>query len=302
MCGASFDAPAADPMAQNWEDPTQAVTAEAVPSDPKRQSRAEKVAAKAAAKTAKAEARAARSEAKAAKSEARSEEKAAKSEAKVAARVVEHEPVVPASAQRESIPPPTDADDSPVTAAVAWLRSKAVPLGVVAGVLVVGFAGLTWYRNRPLDLHWSSDSTPLGTATMKVAGTCRSITPGTEDDVLVSAQLCSLGDSASLVVIDFNFRSRDLSQVEPRFLVETLMSGSDGVQSGAIDTYTPGTSKLGKAGDFTGRALVDGSEVQTVGQIVTTGNRGVIVFGAAPDREKVVDAARTMAASLVANA
>jgi hypothetical protein len=137
----------------------------------------------------------------------------------------------------------------------------------------------------------------MGLATVKLAGDCHHFAPSAEEDVLVAGTMCASGD-VSLAVVEFNFRSRDLSRVEPRFLTESLMQGSEGLQSGALDSYSPASSTLGSAGDFTGRAVVDGAPVQTLGRIVTTGNKGVMVLIAGPDRGKLTDAFKTMVDSL----
>jgi hypothetical protein len=177
-------------------------------------------------------------------------------------------------------------------------RRPVVMAGIVAGVLLVGLAGLTWYRNRPADLKWSTQPSPLGLATLKEAGECRSFAPSADEDVAVGGRLCSIDDGVSLVVVEFDFRSRDLSKVEPRFLAESLMQGADGVQTGALDTFTPAASTTGTVGEFTGRAIVSGQEVKTVGRIIESGNRGLMLMGAAVDRDDVTDAFQTMASSV----
>ena len=106
--------------------------------------------------------------------------------------------------------------------------------GTVAGVLILALAGFTWYQNRPPELKWKAQTTPLGLASIKETGTCRSFAPSADDDVAVAGRLCDLGGGTSLMVIEFDFRSRDMSKVEPRFLAESLMQGTDGVQAGAV--------------------------------------------------------------------
>jgi hypothetical protein len=170
--------------------------------------------------------------------------------------------------------------------------------GTVAGVLIVALAGFTWYQNRPPELQWTTGPSPLGLASIKVAGSCRSFSPSADDDVAVAGRLCDLGAGRSLAVIEFDFRSRDLTKVEPRFLAESLMQSTDGLQTGALDTYTPSTSPLGTAADLTGRALVSNQQVKTVGRIIEHGNRGLLLLGAAADAGDVTDAFHTMAASV----
>jgi hypothetical protein len=170
--------------------------------------------------------------------------------------------------------------------------------GTVAGVLIVALAGFTWYQNRPPELHWTTRTSPLGLASIKEAGSCRSFSPSADDDVAVAGRLCDLGSGRSLAVIEFDFRSRDLSKVEPRFLAESLMQGTDGLQTGALDTYTPTTSPLGTAADLTGRAIVSNQQVKTVGRIIEHGNRGLLLLGAAADAGDVTAAFHTMAESV----
>jgi hypothetical protein len=180
-----------------------------------------------------------------------------------------------------------------------WSRTRQIAVaGTLAGVLIVALAGFTWYRDRPPEVKWTAQQTPLGLGTMKSGGTCRGFSPSADDDVAVAGRLCDIGGGRSLVVIEFNFRSRDLSQVEPRFLAESLMQGADGVQTGALDTFTPSTAPAGGGGDFTGRAIVSGVQVKTVGRIVESGNRGILLMGAASDPGDVADAFHTMASSL----
>ncbi len=76
------------------------------------------------------------------------------------------------------------------------------------------------------------------------------------------------------------------------------MQGSDGVQAGALDTFTPSTSPLGITGELTGRGIVAGQPVKTVGRIIENGNRGLLLLGAAADPGDVTDAFHTMAASV----
>jgi hypothetical protein len=169
--------------------------------------------------------------------------------------------------------------------------------GSVAGVLIVALAGFTWYSNRPQDLRWQAQPTPLGLGRIEEAGTCRTFSPSADDDVAVAGQLCDIGAGRSLAVMEFDFHSRDITQVEPRFLAGSLMQGTGGVETGALDTFTPSTSSLGTVGDLTGRAVVGGQEVKFVGRIVESGNRGILMLAAAPDPGDVADAFHTMAAS-----
>jgi hypothetical protein len=176
--------------------------------------------------------------------------------------------------------------------------SRIAVAATLVGVLIVALAGFTWYRDRPPEVHWTAaQPTPLGLGTIKEGGSCHSFSPSADDDVAVAGRLCDIGDGRSLVVIEFNFRSRALSQVEPRFLAESLMQGSDGVQTGALDTFTPSTSAAGAEGDLTGRAIVSGVQVKTVGSIIESSNRGILLMGAAADPGDVTDAFHTMASS-----
>jgi hypothetical protein len=179
-----------------------------------------------------------------------------------------------------------------------WPRTRRIAFAAtLAGVLIVALAGFTWYRDRPPEVKWTAQQSPLGLGSMKEGGTCHSFSPSADQDVAVAGRLCDIGGGRSLVVIEFNFRSRDLSQVEPRFLAESLMQGADGVQTGALDTFTPSTSAVGSGGDFTGRAIVSGVQVDTIGRIIESGNRGILVMGAAGDVGDVTDAFHTMASS-----
>jgi hypothetical protein len=169
--------------------------------------------------------------------------------------------------------------------------------GAVAGVLIVALAGFTWYSNRPAELRWQAQPSPLGLGTIKQAGTCRTFSPSADDDVAVAGRLCDIGAGRSLAVIEFDFHSRDLTKVEPRFLAGSLLQGTDGVETGALDTFTPATSSPGAVGDMTGRAVVGGQQVKFVGRIVESGNRGVLLLAAAADPGDVADAFHTMAGS-----
>jgi hypothetical protein len=172
----------------------------------------------------------------------------------------------------------------------------------VAVVAVAAVVGVTAFGGTSKAAPWPQRSTPLGHATVALPTSCRDLPAVGEDDKVTSAAIgCAVDDGVEVAVVEFDFGGAQLDAVEPQFLVSTILASHDGGWTRpVVDTFdtSPTSTPVGQEYGFTGRAVLHGVPVHTVGALVVNGNRGMVVVGGAPDRDTVAPSVERMRRSL----